>query len=89
MSGSRKAVKCVRRQLATSHEVGELLERNARRLANLFVGPPHVLHCAPQSAADGIFRSRPLTGLATLQQPREFGPHGSLDLRIAHNLAER
>ena len=86
MGGRGKAVEGVRRQLATGHEVGELLERNARGLANLFVGLPHGLHRQPQSAADGVFCSRPLAGLASLEQLRKLSPHGSLDFRIAHRL---
>jgi hypothetical protein len=83
---SGEAVEGVRRELAARHEVGELLERNARGLANLFVGLPHGLYRPPQSAADGVFRSRPLAGLASLEQPRKLSPHGSLDLRIAYRL---
>jgi len=86
VGGGGKAVECVRCKLAAGHEVGELLERNARGLANLFVGLPHGLHCPPQSATDGVFRSRPLAGLASLEQPWELGPHVSLDLGIADRL---
>ena len=86
VGGRGKAVKGVRRQLAAGHEVGELLERNARGLANLFVGLPHGLHRPPQSAADGVFRSRPLAGLATLEHPWQLSPYGSLDLGIADRL---
>jgi hypothetical protein len=86
VGGRGKAVEGVRRQLAAGHEVGELLERNARGLANLFVGLPHGLHRPPLSAADSVFRSRPLAGLASLEQPRKLSPHGSLDFRIAHRL---
>jgi hypothetical protein len=86
VGGHGKAVEGVRRQLAAGHEVGKLLKWNARGLANLFIGLPHGLHGPPQSAADGVFRSRPLAGLATLEQRRELGPHGSLDLGIVHRL---
>ncbi|MFM8496754.1 MAG: hypothetical protein ACKOEM_14745 [Planctomycetia bacterium] len=85
-AGRGKGIEGVGRQLAAGHEVGELLERNARGLANLFVGLPHVLHRPPQSAADSVCRSRLLAGLASLEQPRELGPHGSLDLGIVHRL---
>jgi hypothetical protein len=86
VGGRGKAVEGVGRQLAAGHEVGELFERNARGVANLFVGLPHGLYRPPQSAADGVFRGRPLAGLATFKQPRKLGPHGSLDLGIVHRL---
>lgn len=81
-----EAIEGIGPELAAGHEVGKVLEGNAGRLADLLVGLSHGGHGSSQPAAHGVFRSRSLAGLSSLEQPGKLSPHGSLYLGIVRRL---
>ena len=69
--------------MASGHEVGQVLKRDAGHLTDRFVGLPYRSHGTPQSPAESIFGCCRLAGLGPLKEPRKLRADGSIDVGVA------